>query len=379
MKIPVFKPYLGSLEIEAAVRSLELGWLGPGSFVKEFETGLASLLEVNPENVVAVNTGTSAVHLGLKLCGVGAGDEVITPSFNNIADFQMIKSLHANPVFCDVTEDSLTMDVRQLPGLISNKTKAIICLDYGSSLCDYEAIEKIAKQHSIPVLYDAAHSFGSSTDRGKVGSYSDISAFSFDPVKNITCIDGGAVIVKSKEQAEKIRYMRLLGQKQNQDKLYANNRSWTYDVDELGYRYHLANLHAAIGVEQLKKFEEIARKRRELFKFYHQELKDVEGLKLPLPVQPGIVPFIFVIRVLNNRRSDFTNFLHSNGVDTGIHWQPGHRFTLLKNCKAADLSITNKIADEIVTLPFYPDLSMDEAKHITDIIKQFYVGIKEHD
>ena len=372
MKIPVFKPYLDHNEVQAANNAIELGWLGPGSYVHEFELNIASFLNVEPENVIAVNTGTSAVHLGLNACGVGPGDEVITPSFNNIADFQVIKALNANPVFCDIKEDTLTMDPEQIQELISNKTKAIVCLDYGSTLCDYEKIKSIADRHKIPLIYDAAHSFGSTNSGQKIGSFSEICTFSFDPVKNLTCIDGGIIVLKNKDLALKLRHMRLLGQKQDQNKLHSNDRSWTYDVDDIGYRYHLANLHAAIGLEQLKKFSEIEKKRKEVFHFYYDELNNLPGLVLPNKIDDNIVPFIFVIKILNNNRTKFRNFLSQNNIDTGIHWQPGHLFSLFKNCKYKNLNVTDKIANEIVTIPFYPGLTMEERIKITQTIKLFF-------
>lgn len=372
MNIPVFKPYIRDNEINAAVESLKLGWLGPGSYVKQFEEAISDLLEIKDKHVVAVNTGTSAVHLALKICDVSVGDEVITPSFNNIADFQSIHALGAHPVFCDILEDSLTIDPQAIEGLISEKTKAIICLDYGASLCDYKAVKAIASKHSIPVIHDAAHSFGSSFGGRKVGSYSDICVFSFDPVKNITCIDGGAIIVNSKELAEKMQHMRLLGQKQNVDKLYQNQRSWTYDVDHIGYRYHLANLHAAIGIQQINNIEDIYKKRKTVFDNYHKELGDLADIILPKMSNEQILPFIFVVRVLNNKRDAFRKALREQGVDTGIHWQPGHAFSLFKNVKKGDLSVTDKISKEIVTLPMYPDLSHDETQKVVRVIKDFF-------
>lgn len=373
MQIPVFKPYLDHQERQAVVEALELGWLGPGSYVKQFEEAIADLLKIHSEQVVAVNTGTSAVHLGLKLCGVGTDDEVITPSFNNIADFQVIKALQAQPVFCDIREDNLTIDVTKIAPLISKKTKAIICLDYGSAFCDYDKIKAIGDSHAIPVLYDAAHTFGSSRlDEQMVGKGVDFCAFSFDPVKNITCIDGGAIILKDVELANKARFMRLLGQKQNQDTLYSNNRSWTYDVDDIGYRYHLANLHGAVGLKQIQKIDEIKIKRQKIFRSYYEELKNIKGLVLPSNVPDGIVPFIFVVRILEQKRTEFRKYLKENGVDTGIHWQPGHKFSYFSSCKAGDLTITEKISDEIVTIPMYPDLHENQLKSIIHTIQKFF-------
>jgi len=373
MNIPVFKPYIHDNEINAATESLKLGWLGPGSYVKKFEEAISEFLELKDKHVVAVNTGTSAVHLALKICGVSSGDEVITPSFNNIADFQSIHALNAHPVFCDILEDSLTIDPKAIESLITEKTKAIICIDFGASLCDYEGVKAVAAKYYLPVIHDAAHAFGSAMNGKKVGNYSDICVFSFDPVKNITCIDGGAIIVNSKNLAEQMQHMRQLGQKQSLDKLYQNQRSWTYDVENIGFRYHLANLHAAIGLQQINNIDKIFKGRRQVFNFYTKELQDVSGIILPQITNDQVLPFIYVIRVLNGKRDAFRNALQEQGVDTGIHWQPGHLFSLFKNAKRGDLSITDKIAKEIVTIPLYPDLSKEEAAKVVYAIKDFFI------
>ncbi|MGV8948018.1 MAG: DegT/DnrJ/EryC1/StrS family aminotransferase [Candidatus Paracaedibacter sp.] len=372
MNIPVFKPYIEEEEINAAVESLRLGWLGPGGYVKKFEEEITAYLGLQDKYMISVNTGTSAVQLALKICNVSQGDEVITPSFNNIADFQCIKALNADPVFCDIQEDSLTMDPNRIEELISKRTKAIICLDYGSSLCDYESIKVVADKHHIPLIHDAAHAFGSSLKGQKVGSYSDICTFSFDPVKNITCIDGGAIIVNSPKLAEKLQYMRLLGQKQNQSVLYENKRSWTYDVDDIGYRYHLANLHAAIGIQQMKKIKKIEEKRKKLFNSYIRDLPKIDDLILPTINGDCVIPFIFVVRVLNKKREGFRQFLLENGIDTGIHWQPGHKFSFFKDCRSSSLTVTNKISEEIVSLPFYPEMAYPDFEKIIQTIKKYF-------
>ncbi len=370
--IPVFLPYFTDEEMDIAREALELRWLGPGSYVKEFEQKLADFIGIAPWQVVAVNTGTSAVHLGLELCSVGAGDEVITPSFNNISDIQMIRALGAQPVFCDVKEDTLTIDPDKFEDLITEKTKAIICIDYGCALSDFDAVKKIADRHSVPVLYDAAHSFGSSYDGKKIGSFGDVVTFSFDPVKNITCIDGGAVIVRDEDQGQRLRHMRLLGQEQNQAVLDQNQRGWRYDVTGPGYRYHLANLHGAIGIQQMNKIDDIYANRQRMFDTYDRALEGIDGIVKPVKNAADIMPFIYVIRVLGGQREAFMAYLAENGVDTGIHWQPNHGFTLFKDCRRGDLSVTDMIGDQIVTLPSYPELQDDQVEFIAQVIKNFF-------
>src|SRR5260370_14549001 len=159
-KIPVFRPLIETQEIEASVAALQLGWLGMGSYVREFEDAIKNYLGADDRNVVAVSTGHAALHLGLLAMGIGPGDEVITPSFNNAADFQAILATGAQPVFCDIDEDSLCIDLKKAESLVSPNTKAMIVMDYDCLLCDHERIADFAEQHSVRVLHDAAHSFG---------------------------------------------------------------------------------------------------------------------------------------------------------------------------------------------------------------------------
>ena len=362
--IPVFKPFLDKLESQAASDALKIGWLGPGKFVGSFEERISNFIGIKKEKVVCVNTGTSAVKIALHIAGVGYGDEVITPSFNNIGVIQSITDLGAKPIFCDVKYKDMTIDPEKVERLINRKTKAINCLDYGSNLCDLKKIKIIAKKRKIKLIYDAAHSFGSKRGQNYVGNKEDLCTFSFDPVKNITSVDGGAIIFQKEKDAKKARYLRLLGQMQKQDVLYKNSRSWIYDVKDQGYRFHLSNINAAIGLMQLKKIKEISSKRRKAFLNLNKFIKDNDNLIKPLKITNKIVPFIYVIRLKKNR-DKIMQYLKIKGIDTGIHWQPCHKFSKFKKAVAGNLENTNKIANEVLTLPMYPELKIRQIKEIS--------------
>ena len=160
-KIPVFKPLIEQEELDASREALELGWLGMGSYVGQFEQALKTYVAGPDRHVVAVSTGHAALHLGLLAMGIGPGDEVITPSFNNAADFQAILATGAAPVFCDIEEDSLTIDLAKAAALVSPRTKAIIVMDYDCVLCDHDRVAEFARTHGLRVMHDAAHTFGS--------------------------------------------------------------------------------------------------------------------------------------------------------------------------------------------------------------------------
>lgn len=371
-QIPVFRPLVGSDEVEAASRSLIGGWHGMGASVGEFENELESFLQLQDRNVVALSTGHAALHLAMLLCEIGDGDEVITPSFNNVADLQAIMAVGAKPVFCDIDEETLCVDLSKAQELVGPKTRAIIAMDYGCQLVDHEHLESFASSNKLRVIHDAAHSFGSRYNGKMVGSFSDICMFSFDPVKTITCIDGGALVVKTKEDVAALQEMRLIGMNQPASIMYGNNRAWTYGVSRIGYRYHLANLHAEIGRCQLGKISRIEASRRSSSALYNQILQDVEEVVLPKQSFEEVVPFIYYIRVPSQSRSRFREFLREHGVDTGIHWQPGHTFELFRSSRCGSLEVTNRISQEIVTLPLHSEMLEEDIYTVSRAIKSFF-------
>jgi dTDP-4-amino-4,6-dideoxygalactose transaminase len=371
-KIPVFKPLIESAEIEASRSALELGWLGMGSYVGAFEESLKEYLGVDNRYVAAVSTGHAAIQLALLAMGVGPGDEVITPSFNNAADFQAILATGAEPVFCDIDEDTLCINVEKAEELISVRTKAIIVMDYDCMLCNHDLIAEFARAHGVRVLHDAAHSFGSRYKGQMVGSFSDVTTFSFDPVKTITCIDGGAMVLSSKNELALVQEMRLLGMNQSAAVMYSNERAWTYDIQRIGFRYHMANLHAAIGLAQLEKIDLISRNRRAACQYYNENLKDISDVVVPKTDFADITPFLYYIRVLGNQRKALRAYLNERNVDTGIHWQPGHDFTLFKNYRCGDLSVTDRIGREVMSLPLHSIMSVHTIDRVISSIRDFF-------
>lgn len=372
-QIPVFKPLIETDEIEASVKALELGWLGMGSFVGAFENNIKAFIEASDRFVAAVSTGHAALHLGLLTAQVGPGDEVIVPSFNNVSDFQAILATGAEPVFCDIDKNTLCIDLEKAEALITPKTKALIVMDYDCVLCDHAGVAALAHKYNLRVLHDAAHSFGSRYQSKMIGSFSDICMFSFDPVKTITCIDGGLLVVRTEEELTMLHEMRLIGMGQPATVMYENRRAWTYDVKRLGFRYHLANLHAAIGLAQLAKMESISQSRRSVCRYYNENLSQVPEITVPKTDFHDITPFLYYIRVPQDQRDALRAYLSERGIDTGIHWQPGHWFTLFKNCRRGDLSVTDQVGHEILSLPLHSHMRQELVDRVVSTITEFFL------
>tara|TARA_B100001093_G_scaffold289452_1_gene276452 strand:+ start:1792 stop:2922 length:1131 start_codon:yes stop_codon:yes gene_type:complete len=369
---PVFKPLIESEELDAVRRSLEVGWLGMGKSVGEFEEALSEFLGLNDRFVVALSTGHAALHLAILTCNFNRDDEIITPSFNNVADFQAIIASGCQPVFCDIEEKSLCIDPNKIERLIGPKTKAIIVMDYFCNIANHQEIEKIATRYNLRVIHDAAHSFGSSYNGQKIGSFSDVAMFSFDPVKTITCIDGGALIVQTEKELNALREMRLIGMNQSVNSMYQNQRAWSYDVSKVGFRYHMSNPHASMGISQLSKMDFITESRRSSCKRYSELLRNLNPVVLPETNFKEVVPFLYYIRVDSKNRDKLRAHLLENGIDTGVHWQPGHHFSLFSGCRTGDLSVTDKIASEIISLPLHSGMDLLTIDYVCKKISEFF-------
>ena len=278
-RIPVFVPSLGKDTIEHISKTIDVGWLGMGATTKEFEERIANFLDLKDRFVISTNTGTSALHIALRTAGVGSGDEVITPSFNYVADQQAIKMTGADVVMCDIQDDNLGIDCEKAEKLISDKTKAIIPLHFAGIPCEQKKVYDMAQKYDLRVIEDSTHAFGTTINGKKLGSYGDITCFSFDPVKTITSIDGGCVVVNDEEENEKIRQMRLLGMNKEPLERHKFNPEFDYDVVTEGYRYHLNNVMASVGVSQIKHADEFIKSRQKVCQEYNHTFSDIEGVK----------------------------------------------------------------------------------------------------
>jgi len=369
--IPVFQPCIGIDTAKAAVDALEMGWLGMGATTQEFERRLGAYLGLSGRHVLATNTGTSALHLALRVADIGPGDEVITPSFNFVADHQAIIATGAAPVFCDVREDTLGLDVDGAAELVGPRTKAILPLHFAGVPMDLRALYRLADRHRLRVVEDATHAFGSRYDGQMIGSFGDITCFSFDPVKVVTAIDGGAAVVGSQTELERLRQARLLGIDRDTIERYKNSRAWEYDVVSAGFRYHLTNVNASIGLSQLARADEFIASRRAACRLYQRLLGGTPGLVLPAADFSTVAPFIYVVRVLDGQREGLIAHLQARGIATGIHFVPAHAFSFLKGHRRGDLGVTERVTREVLTLPLHSLMAAATVERVASAIREY--------
>lgn len=371
--IPVFAPCIQTDTIMHLKDAFDVGWLGMGSFTKEFEERIADYLDLNNRFVVATNTGTAALHIGLFTAGVKAGDEVITTSFNYVADHQAVTATGADVVMCDIREDDLGIDCRKAEELITEKTKAILPLHFAGIPCDIDGVYDLADRYNLRVVEDCCHAFGTTVDGREIGSFGDIACFSFDPVKIITSIDGGAVVVNSEEELERLKLLRFLGVNKETTERYKNKRAWEYDVVCQGFRYHMTNILASVGISQIKRVDEFIESRRNVCRTYNDAFRRIDGLIVPPTDFSNVSPFIYCLRVLDSRRGDLIKHLAKLKIDVGIHFVPVHKHTFYRNSRTGDMEVTDRITEQVMTLPLHSNMKPEFVERVIDGVTSFYV------
>jgi len=363
---------VGGREAEAVSRVLlEDGYLGMGKEVRLFETELAAYLGIPSERVVCVNSGTAALHLAVAAV-TSPGDEVLLPSLTYVASFQACTAAGTRPVPCEADPETMLLDLKDAEKRLTNRTKAIMPVHYAGFPGDLTAVYDFAEAHGLRVIEDAAHAFGCLHRGKKIGAFGDIVCFSFDGIKNITCGEGGALVTADARAAAFARDTRLLGIKKDTDKRYAGGRSWDFDVTHQGYRYHMNNMHAAVGRVQLKRFSaELAPKRVELADLYRDRLDALSSVRLPNRLWRGVVPHIQPVRVLGGGRNELRGFLAERGVETGIHYKPNHLLSFFGGGRVR-LPVTERLYRELLTLPLHPGLAEEDIHRVCDLIMEFF-------
>lgn len=378
-KIALSPPDITKREIESVVEVLKSGWITSGPKVLEFEDKIARYCE--SEKAVALGSATAAMEIILKLFNIGEGDEVITTPYTYTASASVILHRGIKPTFVDVAKDSFIIDIEKIEKAITEKTKAIITVDFAGVPVDYDRVKSILKKlnrEDIVLISDSAHSFGATYKGKKVGSQYDFHAFSFHAVKNLTTAEGGGITfnnnnLKGKEDLYKeFKYISLHGQtKDALSKMKAG--AWQYDIVTDGFKCNMSDIHAAIGVSQLERYEEMLDRRREVFEVYSKGLEGKEWAIIPFSKNENMETsyHLYPLRIKGFEESDrakVIEILAEKQIPTNVHFIPLPMFTLYKNLgyKIEDYpNAYNQYKNEI-TLPVYSTLSLDDAKYLID-------------
>ena len=371
MTIPVQRPFLGPEELQAVERVFESRWLGLGAFTQEFERGLQTFLGV--QHAVAVNSGTAALHIALDLLDLKPQDEVLVPTLTFVATPQAVVMAGATPVFCDVDPETFNLDVKDAASRITPRTKAILPVHYGGTACDMDAVHRLAAAAGLKVIEDAAHAFGSTYKGRKIGTLSDLTCFSFDPIKTITCGEGGAVVTNDPDLARKAVSRRGLGITHDTWSRLGTAHPWSYDVTGPGFRYHMSNINAAIGLEQMKRFDAFRERRQAIARRYDEALSGIPGLLLREQHLHETCPFFYVVRVVDGRRDALMDHLKETGIMTGVHYIPNHLHRAFVHQKTS-LPTAELLGREILTLPLFYEMTDEQVEFVIAAVHRFFLG-----
>jgi len=375
--IRVSQPVVGDGEYEAVKAALDRGYYGHAEKVNEFEDRLREFL--GAEHVVCVGNGTAALHLALATLGLGPGDEVVLPSLTFVSSFQAVKATGATPVACDVVPETLAIDLADVERRLTPRTKAVMPVHYAGNPCDMDRIMEFATRAGIRVVEDAAHAFGSVYRGRKIGSFGDVACFSFDSIKNITCGEGGAVVCVDPTLADRLRRKRSLAMvRPAPTEPGWKGRGWRYEVSELGFRYHMSNINAAIGLAQLTKVDAFIARRREICRRYDRAFADVPGIRTLTIDYRHAAPHIYVIRVLDGRRDALMQALKDRDIETSVNYVPNHLQPYFRE-PGLVLPVTEAVYGEMLTLPLHCALADQDVALIIDIIRSFMGASERRD
>ncbi|WP_410508098.1 DegT/DnrJ/EryC1/StrS family aminotransferase [Methanosarcina hadiensis] len=356
--IPIAKPLLGKEEIDAVTKVLSSGMIAQGPKVEEFE--LAFSEHTGCEYAAAVNSGTAALHIALLAHNIGKEAEVITSSFSFIATANTILYTGAKPVFADINPDTYNIDPERIQEKITSKTKAIIPVHLYGQSADMKAIMEIAEDHKLVVIEDACQAHGAECHGKKVGSFGT-GAFSFYPTKNMTTSEGGIITTDDREIAEKSKMIRAHGSKVR------------YLHEMLGFNLRMTDIAAAIGLVQLEKLDGFNAARQKNASMLSAGLKGVSGIVLPA-TKPGSTHVFHQYTIRAKKRDKLADFLKEKGIGTGVHYPiPIHKQPYYIELGYRDsLPISEKAAEEVLSIPVHPAISGDDVQKIINEVKEFY-------
>ena len=360
--IRLSKSCLSETEKQAVIGVLDRELLGIGTEVQQFEKALSGFCG---RPAVCVVNGTAALHLALQGCGIGAGDEVLVPSLTYVASFQAISATGAKPVACDIDPETCILDWRDAERRLTPRTKAVMAVHYTGGVGDLDGISAFARSHGLRLIEDAAHAFGTTYGGKRIGSFGDIACFSFDGIKNITSGEGGCIVTDDAIVLRRVQETRLLGVEKDSEKRYRGERSWKFDVTAQGWRYHMSNIMAAVGLAQLKRFSEFATTRQRLARRYDELLRGHPRIRPLFRDYDTVVPHIYVVRIKDlSDREAFRDQLLEHSIQTGVHYMPNHGLTLYRDPAALPLPVTDAVFPELLTLPLHPDVTEQEVESI---------------
>lgn len=372
--IPYGRQQIDEEDIAAVTEVLRSDYITTGPKITEFEEAVAGY--TGARHAVAVSNGTAALHAACFAAGIGEGDEVITSPLTFAASANCVLYCGGTPVFADVDERTYNIDPKDIERKISSRTKAIIPVHFAGQPCDMDEIHKIAEKHHLIVIEDGAHALGASYKGQAVGGLSDMTAFSFHPVKPVTTGEGGVITTNDSALYQKLLLFRSHGITRDSDLLTHDEGGWYYEQQLLGYNYRMTDIQAALGVSQMKKLNQFVEKRRQLAERYHAAFSDNANIITPHQAESGMSGWhLYAVQVVEHDRKEVFDKLREKGIGVNVHYIPVYRHPYYREHGYADVTCPKAelIYSRLVTLPLYPGLTFEEQDYV---IEQLLAAVK---
>ena len=363
--IVLFHPYVSELAKTSVMETLDSRWIGQGPKVKLFEESFSKKF-ASKLPAIAVGSGTDALHLSYILAGLKSGDEVIAPVFTCTATNIPFLYMGIKILFADIDPDTMNIDINHVAQLMNKNVKAIICVHYGGLPCDMDELQNIADKWSVPIIEDAAHAVGAKYKGSTIGSISDFTMFSFQAIKHITTGDGGMLIVKNKElidQAERVRWFGI-------DRNAKQAGIWENDITEIGYKYQMTDIAAAMGIASLQEFDAVSSLRKRLFKVYSDELAGYDRVKIIGNDFDDREHAAWLFTIIVDNRYKLQEKLRDNKIESNqVHFR-NDRYSIFKDfTEGKNFPNMDQIEDKYLVLPLHTMMNENDVRRVCSIIK----------
>ncbi len=372
--LPFTRPSITEAEIHEVSETLRSGWITSGPRVAAFEKEFSAY--VSAPFGIAVTSGTAGFHILLQALGIGPGDEVVTPSLTWLSPVNMMEFVGARPVFADIDRRTFQLDPASVERVLTPRTKAIVPVHFTGQPCDLDAFESLCQKHSLILIEDAAHAIGTEYRGQRIGGSRNPAIFSFHAIKNLTTAEGGLVTVSDEKLRNRLASLRSQGVEQDAWKRYSRDASKGYDLFELGWKYNLTDLQAALGLVQLRRLEAMNARRTQLAELYDRLFDET-----PEIIRPARVPYpsrhswhLYTVLIDRERtgltRDEFREEMKKRNIGTGLHFLAVHELSFYRErYRPAPGLLANSeyVAARIVSLPLFPDMTDED---VVGVVKE---------
>lgn len=374
VNVPFFVPDITNSDKSAVMNALSNSLLTDGPQLRKFEDKFAKF--VGSRYAIGVSNGTAALHLALKSLGLKKGDEVIVPDITFVATANSVLLTGATPVIADVSNDDMNISLDSIKKSITPKTKAILPVHLAGKICKMSQIRRIAKENNLWLIEDCAHAIGTKLKNKHAGTFGDAGCFSFYPTKNFTTIEGGMIITNSKRIADYVKTARSHGLTRSLADRYSKGKPWNYDIINPGFNYRLDEIRASLGLNQLKRINQLNSKRLIASKYLTERFRNIPGIMTPkIFTDHEHTYHLYIVRIKKeygkNRDTVFKE-LKKEGIQVSLHYKPLHEFSAYKKLtKTYDKLVNSKqIYKENLSLPMYPGITKNDLEQITNFFKK---------